>query len=202
MGSIPASARVAEARPGAGRRLPPRLTRKAAAELGADAERDRGPRGALRLARGHPRPRLGAGIILTAHHADDQVETVLMRALEGSGAGRAGRDGVEAGHAWSGPLLPFRREALLRYVRARALPVWNDPANQDPRHLRVLAPARRPAAAPDAGCRESTQSLLAVGRHAARERAAWNAVLELLPGLDFRPERRRVFRCCPCAQRV
>ena len=28
-----------------------------------------------------------------------------------------------------------------------------------------------------------------MGRHAARDRAAWNAVLDLLPGLDFRRER-------------
>jgi tRNA(Ile)-lysidine synthase len=32
-------------------------------------------------------------------------------------------------------------------------------------------------------------ALLALGRHAARDRAAWNAVLDLLPGLDFRLER-------------
>ena len=37
------------------------------------------------------RVRLGAAVILTAHHANDQVETVLMRALAGSGpAGLAG----------------------------------------------------------------------------------------------------------------
>jgi tRNA(Ile)-lysidine synthase len=82
------------------------------------------------------RVRLGAALVFTAHHADDQVETVLMRALRGSGpAGLAGM-AVRRGTLVR-PLLPFRREAVLRYVRAQALSVWSDPANQDPRHLRA-----------------------------------------------------------------
>jgi tRNA(Ile)-lysidine synthase len=133
------------------------------------------------------RRRLGAGIILTAHHADDQVETVLMRGLGGSGpaglAGMAAKSG-----ALVRPLLPWRREVVLGYVRARGLPVWDDPANRDPRHLRAwlrgdILPTLR-ARLPDVD-----RSLLSVARHAARERAAWNVVLELLPGIDFRLER-------------
>jgi tRNA(Ile)-lysidine synthase len=133
------------------------------------------------------RLRLGAAFVLTAHHADDQVETILMRALRGSGtaglAGMAARRGTLIR-----PLLPFRREAVVRYVRAEGLPVWSDPANENTRHLRAwvrgdvlpLLRARLPTV--DA-------ALLAVGRQAARDRAAWNAVLELLPGLEFRLER-------------
>jgi tRNA(Ile)-lysidine synthase len=133
------------------------------------------------------RIRLGAAFVLTAHHGDDQVETVLMRALRGSGpaglAGMAARRGTLVR-----PLLPFRREVLIRHIRAQALSVWCDPANQDPRHLRawlrgdVLPLLRSGLPAVDA-------ALLAVGRQAARDRAAWNAVLDLLPGLDFRRER-------------
>ena len=132
------------------------------------------------------RVRRGAAFVFTAHHADDQVETVLMRTLRGSGpaglAGMAARQGILIR-----PLLPFRREAVLRYVRAQALPVWSDPANQDPRHLRSwlrgdVLPLLRTALP------EVDAALLAVGRQAARDRAAWNAVLDLLPGLDFRRE--------------
>ena len=132
------------------------------------------------------RQRLAAGLILTAHHADDQVETVLMRVLAGSGP--AGLSGMAARQgAIVRPLLPFRREALLRHVRSRNLPVWDDPANRDPRHLRVwirgdVLPGLR------ARLPRLDDALLSVARHASRNRAAWNAVLELLPGLDFRLE--------------
>jgi tRNA(Ile)-lysidine synthase len=129
---------------------------------------------------------LGADLVITAHHADDQVETVLMRALKGSGpaglAGMTARRGVLVR-----PLLPFRRATLLRYLRAEGLSAWGDPANQDPRHLRSwlrgeVLPALR------ARLPRVDDALLRLGRHAARDRAAWSALLDLLPGLDFRLE--------------
>lgn len=133
------------------------------------------------------RARLGATLIFTAHHADDQVETILMRVLKGSGpaglAGMAARQG-----ALVRPLLPFRRAAILRYVRAEGLAAWGDPANEDPRHLRswlrgdVLPLLRAHLPLVD-------EALLGLGRQAARGRAAWNSVLDVLPGLDFRLER-------------
>jgi tRNA(Ile)-lysidine synthase len=133
------------------------------------------------------RLRLGAALVMTAHHADDQVETVLMRVLAGSGpaglAGMAPRHGTLVR-----PLLPFRRDAVVRYVRSRGLQVWLDPANRDPRHLRAwlrgdVLPALR------ARLPRVDDALLALGRQAARDRAAWSAALDLLPGIDFRLER-------------
>jgi tRNA(Ile)-lysidine synthase len=132
------------------------------------------------------RVRLGASVILTAHHADDQAETVLMRLLSGSGptglAGMAPRHG-----AIVRPLLPFRRAAILRHVRTAGLAVWADPANQDPRHLRSwlrgeVLPALR-ARLPGVD-----DALLGAARQAARGRAAWEAVLDHLPELDLRRE--------------
>ena len=61
--------------------------------------------------------RHAAVAILTAHHADDQAETVLMRLLSGSGpAGLAGM-APRAGPLVR-PLLPFRRSELAAISRA------------------------------------------------------------------------------------
>jgi tRNA(Ile)-lysidine synthase len=132
------------------------------------------------------REQLGAALIFTAHHADDQVETVLMRALEGSGpAGLAGMRPVSG--VLVRPLLRFRRAQLASHARARALPVWVDPANSDPAHLRSwlrceLLPAIR------ARLPQVDDRLRRLGTQSGRQRAALDAVLDLLPGLDPRAE--------------
>jgi tRNA(Ile)-lysidine synthase len=128
------------------------------------------------------RLRQGADTLMLAHHADDQIETILMRLLRGSGpaglAGIATRNGPTV-H----PLLPFRRQDLARYVLERRLEVWHDPANSDSRHLRSwirneLIPVvqRRLPDAPAA--------ILAVGDQARQQRVAWQQAVELLPGLE------------------
>ncbi len=121
--------------------------------------------------------------ILTAHHADDQAETVLMRVLGGSGpaglAGMASRYGRVVR-----PLLPFRREELAHYVHERGLAVWTDPANADPAHLRSWL---RTDILPEFARRipEVVPHLLRTARLAAGERMAWDTVLDLLPGLEI-----------------
>jgi tRNA(Ile)-lysidine synthase len=129
---------------------------------------------------------LGAGVIFTAHHADDQVETVLMRVLAGSGpAGLAGMAPIR-GHLIR-PLLSFTREELVAHLEESGLTAWEDPANSDHRHLRswiragVLPALRERLPRVDA-------SLLRLSRQASRDRAAWDAVLDALPELDFRVE--------------
>jgi len=96
--------------------------------------------------------------LLTAHHADDQLETVLLRMLRGTGV--RGLRGIIAfgpfGVGWLGrPLLQFTRDELRAEAEARNL-VWiDDPSNAEPRHdrnylrLHVLPAlrARWPAAA-------------------------------------------------------
>ena len=133
---------------------------------------------------------VGADFVFLAHHADDQVETVLMRVLRGSGpaglAGMAPRSG-----RFVRPLLPFRRAELAEYLVERDIGAWDDPANRETRHLRSwmrgeLLP-RLEGRLPDVRDR-----LLGVARQAARNRGAWSAVLEVLPGLDVAADGRAV----------
>jgi tRNA(Ile)-lysidine synthase len=132
------------------------------------------------------RRRVGAAIIFTAHHADDQVETVLMRVLSGSGpAGLAGIAAVRG--QLVRPLLPFSHAELVRHVQEQNLEVWLDPANADPRHLRSwirtrLLPQLRERLPEVDAC------LQRVASQAQGDRAAWDAALHLLPGLDVRTE--------------
>ncbi|HEV8123707.1 MAG TPA: tRNA lysidine(34) synthetase TilS [Gemmatimonadales bacterium] len=124
--------------------------------------------------------------IVTAHHADDQAETVLLRVLGGTGpAGLAAMAAVQGSIVR--PLLPFRREELARYRLDRNLQAWEDPANRDPRHLRSwargsLLPIIREKL-PDVDAQ-----LLRVSRQAGFERIAWDRVLEVIPELGWRPE--------------
>ena len=78
---------------------------------------------------------LGAGEVLAlAHHADDQAETFLLRALRASGP-----DGLAAmlpwrvhGHGWLWrPLLATPRDALLAWAQAHRLGWIEDPGNAD-----------------------------------------------------------------------
>jgi tRNA(Ile)-lysidine synthase len=85
------------------------------------------------------------------------------------------------------PLLLFHRAELEAWAQARDLWWWDDPANRNPRHLRswlrsVLLPVVREKI-PDVD-----QRLLDVGVQATVDRSAWDSVLSMLPGLEFRPE--------------
>ena len=83
------------------------------------------------------RLRAGADWILTAHHADDQAETVLLHLLRGTGidglAGIRARD--EARHLVR-PLLPFPKRELAAYCRAQGFSPRRDATNEVPDALR------------------------------------------------------------------
>jgi len=127
--------------------------------------------------------RRDARYLVTAHHEDDQVETVMLRALRGSApAGLAGIKAKSRGGLVR-PLLPFSRHELAEYAAARGLPVHDDPANRDPRHLRSwIRSTLLPLLQERLGTRVR-RDLVAKGRHAARDTRAWDRVLDLVPDL-------------------
>jgi tRNA(Ile)-lysidine synthase len=109
--------------------------------------------------------------LLTAHHADDQAETFLMRAARGSGvAGLASiRDRRESGVAGLPvlrPLLAWRRFELRDLAVAAGLPLVDDPSNRDGRHDRTRFRALL-AHAPEL----DVGGLAAAARHAAEAEA-------------------------------
>ncbi len=68
------------------------------------------------------------GVLLTAHHADDQATTMLMRLIEGAALpGLAGirerRDNIVR------PLLAFTHDALVAWLREQGLSWCEDPSN-------------------------------------------------------------------------
>lgn len=84
--------------------------------------------------------REGTSWLLTAHHRDDQAETLLMRLQRGSGlAGLAGIRAVTEilGLRVARPLLGWSRAELADLVAAAGLEAVQDPGNRDERYDRA-----------------------------------------------------------------
>ena len=93
----------------------------------------------------------GARVLAVAHTADDQAETVLMRAAAGSGwRGLAGMAPLAPAPVWpegrgvlvARPLLAARRDALRAWLRTSGAAWIEDPANTDASFERVRTRAR------------------------------------------------------------
>jgi tRNA(Ile)-lysidine synthase len=114
-------------------------------------------------------------VVATAHTRDDQVETVIMRELRGSGA--RGLAGLYADGPVLRPLLECSREEILAYARANGVRWAEDPTNVSRAHLRNrvrldLRPALervRPG---------FSEAMLALARRAAALRAEVEAMVD------------------------
>ncbi len=102
--------------------------------------------------------RIGARALLTAHNADDRIETFLLQWLRGAGLdGLAGiaeqraleRTGPGLPVQLLRPLLEIPRRQIEQYLERHALAAVTDPSNADPRfarnalRLHVLPPLER-----------------------------------------------------------
>ena len=133
------------------------------------------------------RLRSEARCILTAHHADDQAETVMLRVLGRDRAGRPGGDGRCAGRTSYVRFCPFRRAVLLEYAesagpsgRGRIRPTPIRPTS-GPGSGRRSCPCSGP------GCPAVDDNLLRVSEAAGADRQAWDLVLDAL-GAECHPE--------------
>ena len=78
--------------------------------------------------------------LATAHHADDQAETLLMRLARGAGVrglgGTRARRKLTEQVALVRPLLGWRKSELVAIVEGAGLDAVDDPSNRDPKHDR------------------------------------------------------------------
>ncbi len=108
--------------------------------------------------------------LATAHHADDQLETMIMRILRGSGID--GMSGIrEKRSNIIRPLLHFQKSALISYVADQGIDAVDDPSNRDQGFDRVRV---RNALKDLEGFDTSLASQSASALSAAREAIEWH----------------------------
>jgi len=122
----------------------------------------------------------GAPTLCTAHHAEDQAETFLMRAaratgLSGLAAVRARSEAEHSPIVLMRPLLRWRRRELRAVAEQLNLPFVDDPSNRDPRFDRTrfrawLAEAERPRIS------RRSMAICSISANGSGRRARWNAI--------------------------
>jgi tRNA(Ile)-lysidine synthase len=123
---------------------------------------------------------LGATFLATAHHADDQAETVLFRVLRGTGISGLAGIPQRSGDGLVRPLLSFRRAEIQRYAGENGIRWRTDATNarRGPARNRIrldLLPYVERHLAP--GARRSLTRLAELARE---DEAAWEALLRPL----------------------
>lgn len=121
---------------------------------------------------------IGAQALVTAHHADDQAETVLMRLCRGSGPGGLAGMRIDTPRGEVVLLRPFLtvpRDRIGATLGVLGLDSLADPSNSDPRFERVRL-RQLAATLNDLGL--SRERLLLLGQRAARADAALDRAAE------------------------
>ena len=155
--------------------------------------------------------------IATAHNADDQAETLLLRLARGTGT--AGLRGIprQRGNIVR-PLLDWTRQEILEYLSAERIPHVEDSSNADERYARNrirrqvmpvllgLNPGFSRAALRTARLLERDEDCLEqmaavfVRKHAGEESLSCSELLALHPAVSSRVLRRLCPRALSCEQ--
>lgn len=129
---------------------------------------------------------LGASGIVTAHHADDQAETILLRLAHGTSiTGLAGMrlHETDAGLDLWRPLLGLTKVQLVEYCTHNQLVYCEDPSNLDPKYARARL-RRQMQLMQHLGLDQA--ALIRLGTRAARADAALaSATCDFLAKLGF-----------------
>ena len=121
-----------------------------------------------------------ADVVVTAHHADDQAETVLFRLLRGSGTvGLSGIAEFREPGLWR-PLLPFWKEELVEYADSVGLRWREDPSNLESAFARNVLRSRIIPDAESSVAPGARRALVRLAEQARDDVEAWRY---LLPGL-------------------
>jgi len=83
---------------------------------------------------------VGADYLITAHHADDQAETILFRLLRGSGLRGLGGMAVAMQRqnlVHLRPLLDWAKDDLIALCQRRGQAFFEDPSNRNPAYART-----------------------------------------------------------------
>mgnify|MGYP006284182335 FL=1 len=111
---------------------------------------------------------ISADAIVTAHHADDQAETILLRLTRGSGlsglAGMAGRRKLNKIQLLR-PLLSFSKADLIKICHEAQHPFFNDPTNLNDKYTRARLRKIMPTLAEEG---LTSEALRRLGRRAQR----------------------------------
>ena len=136
------------------------------------------------------RTRVGGGVVVMGHHADDQAETVLFRMVRGSGLkGLSGMSEYREPGVWR-PLLPFWRDEIALYAQKACLNWREDPTNRELRFTRNILrnnvlPEIESTVAPAA-----KRSLVRLADLAREDEEAWLSILdEVLGSLELEEDR-------------
>jgi tRNA(Ile)-lysidine synthase len=123
--------------------------------------------------------------VVTAHHLDDQVETVLFRILRGTGLrGLRGIPEYRAPGIWR-PLLPFSREDIEAHALTVGIHWREDPTNAEIDFARNAIRNRILPDVEDHVAPGARSAILRLARLARQEEDAWESLLpELVASLD------------------